>query len=302
MTILQVKNLSFRYRKGFSIDGISFSLKKKDFLGILGVSGSGKTTIIRAVAGLVTDFSGRIFLGFEREKLGISFQQPSFFDELTVKDNLAYFSRISGRHNRNIFEKNYAFLIDFLELRRFEKRPAEKLSGGMKRRLDIAIALINQPEFVILDEPVGELDPILRKKIFVLIDILAKRGCTFMITSHILYDLERVCNKLLVVNDGKQMFFGDSSEFMDKVKQTFKTKIAFSSAEDLNKMKAAFKDSRLVFSANTATMIHKKDNMQIKELFYFLEKESIKVSEVRVSQPSLEDIFVKMVSNEERKE
>jgi len=301
MSILEVKNLSFRYRKGFSLENISFSLKKKDFLGILGVSGSGKTTLIRAVAGLITDYSGSISLEAKKEKIGISFQQPSFFEELTVRDNLAYFAKLA-RFRREEFAKSYSFLIDSLGLRAFEKRPAERLSGGMKRRLDIAIALVSQPEFVILDEPVGELDPLLRKKIFELIDVFSRRGCTFMITSHILYDLERVCNKLLIINQGRQAFFGDAKDFMEEVNQTFKTRIVFSDKSELEKMKKSFPHQKISFSGNTASMLHKKETKYVKALFDFLDKEAIKIAEVKVSQPSLEDMFVRLVSREEKKQ
>ena len=200
------------------LKGLSFSIHKGEILGLIGSSGAGKTTLLNLLVGFIKPNKGTIkvsvpYKGQQKQfnvtnkpllvnKLyGFASQRPSFYEKLSVRENLNYFGSMYGL-SPNAVKKNADILLRLLEIRTSQHVLAENLSGGMKRRLDIACALIHNPNILILDEPTADLDPVLRNQIWEIIKRINQRGTTIILSSHHLNELDTLCNRIAILKDG----------------------------------------------------------------------------------------------------
>jgi ABC-2 type transport system ATP-binding protein len=203
---LYVNDLAVSYGK-FRLSHISFQLKGGDILGLVGKSGSGKSTVIKALLGIKKPISGKIELYQEnretllKEVIGYSPQENSLYPFLTLYENLLTFGRLYGM-NRPAIEERISLLLRRLDLSKNKHTRITHLSGGMQKRADIAVALIHDPWLVILDEPFNGLDVSLQKFIWAFMKELAAEGKIILISSHILKDIEKHCNQFGLVSNG----------------------------------------------------------------------------------------------------
>ena len=193
-----------------AVNGVDFTVHPRDFLGFLGPNGAGKTTLMKMIYCLVEPTSGRLRV-FDTDvradprrikaRLGVVPQENNLDPDLTVWDNLLVYSRYFGLRGAEV-ERRARELLDFMEL--WDKRDTVigKLSGGMKRRLVISRALLNEPEVVILDEPTTGLDPQVRHLIWDRLLELREQGLTFLLTTHYMEEAENLCDRLLIMDNG----------------------------------------------------------------------------------------------------
>lgn len=233
--VISVKNLSHKYNEGLphenvAIDSISFDIEKGDFIGLIGHTGSGKSTLVQHLNGLLKPSSGDVLLDGKsiwadkkspraaRFKVGLCFQYPEYqlFEE-TVEKDIAY-----GPKNMKLSDeeigKRVVTAASFVGLRpeHLKKSPFE-LSGGEKRRAAIAGVMAMSPEVLILDEPTAGLDPKGRDKILQMIqNYRAKTGCTVILVSHSMEDIAKVASKVLVMNRGKVAMFDETDKVFAK--------------------------------------------------------------------------------------
>ncbi|MAG07820.1 hypothetical protein CMI46_03330 [Candidatus Pacearchaeota archaeon] len=206
MEIISINNLSKSFKKKKVIENTNFSIKQGEILGILGPSGSGKSTFIKTLIGFHKPSSGEIIINSEiintktKNPLGFSTQENSVYDYLTVKQNLKYFSKIYQIPER---KKRINYLLNKLNLKEFEKTLGKNLSGGTKKRLDIACALIPDSDIIVFDEPFLGLDPALINSISKLILELNSKGKTIIISSHRVKELSKICTKLIAIKNKK---------------------------------------------------------------------------------------------------
>ena len=202
---LKIQNITKRYRDKTAVDDVSITLTPGVW-GLLGANGAGKTTLMRMLAGILRPSSGRILCdGVEigtlgaayREKLGYLPQEFGFYPEFTVQDYLEYMAALKGMPKRKIDE-----LLEQVSLSEVRKKKIVKLSGGMKRRVGIAQALLNDPEVLILDEPTSGLDPGERVRFRNLLSEFAKDRIV-VISTHIVSDVEYIANQNAIMKDGK---------------------------------------------------------------------------------------------------
>lgn len=205
--ILSTLNLTKQLGTSELLSNVNMTISRGDIYGFIGNNGAGKTTFMRAITGLVKHDSGEIKLFDENfpdnrealKKIGALIESPVFFPEMTGYDNLMYFSILSGRSKKDVDE-----LIQIMNLKKVAGKKVKNYSLGMKQRLGIAITLISDPEFVVLDEPLNGLDPQGIQDIRKLILKLNKeRNITFLISSHILSELEQIATKYGIMHDGK---------------------------------------------------------------------------------------------------
>jgi len=220
---LVVENLHKTYDKKTVVDGISFEITSGETIGILGPNGAGKTTLFYMIAGLVAIDSGKIYLSgkelnqksiSERTLLGLTYlpQEPSIFKGLTVEANI--FSALEQRKNLNYKERQKeldSLLRDF-GLDELSKTLGIKLSGGERRRTEIARSVASNPEFILLDEPFAGIDPIAISDLKSIIHSLNKKGIGVVISDHNVRDTMNICTKVLIVNKGKIIANGVPSE------------------------------------------------------------------------------------------
>ena len=230
MSILEVKNVSIRYITGDFKDiglkeyvvrrlknnyhvtefwadkDITFTLEKGDMLGIIGTNGAGKSTLLKAVSGIMTPTKGSV------KRVGTIaalLELGSGFDgDLTVREN-AYLRGAMLGYTRKFMDETYEQIIEFAELKAFEDRPFKQLSSGMKSRLAFSIASLVEPDILILDEVLSVGDGAFRKKSEAKMREIIRSGATTILVSHSLTQVRELCSKVLWLDHGKQLEFGD---------------------------------------------------------------------------------------------
>ncbi len=217
--VLKTKDLVKQIEGVLVLDKVNMSISQGDIYGFIGNNGAGKTTFMRTITGLVKYNSGEIKLfgksfplnRHSLQKIGALIENPVFFPELTAYDNLKYISLLT---NRNV--ENIDHILALMNLDKVGKKKVKNFSLGMKQRLGIAIALIPDPELIILDEPLNGLDPQGIQDIRNLIlKLNQEHGITFLISSHILSELEQVATKYGIMHEGRLIEEFSISEYVD---------------------------------------------------------------------------------------
>ncbi|HWT40453.1 MAG TPA: ABC transporter ATP-binding protein [Dongiaceae bacterium] len=209
MKPLQATNLRVQKGKQEILHGLSLSVKAGTITGLIGPSGSGKTTLMRAIVG-VQKYSGELHVlsrpagsSILRSKIGYVTQSPAVYGDLTILQNLEYFAAIAG-----VPKVKTKRVIEQVQLTSHMHQLVDSLSGGQRARVSLAVALLSDPELLILDEPTVGLDPILRRNLWHQFAELAKAGKTLLISSHVMDEAEQ-CDELILVRDG-QVLWNDS--------------------------------------------------------------------------------------------
>lgn len=205
MEVLTTRGLTKTYRGKNVVDGVNMHVEKGDIYGFIGKNGAGKTTLMKMVCGL-TKASGGDFTLFEsgnlgagRKKIGCVIEQPALYPGMTAKENLIYYSKMQGCEKTTDIEG----LLKLVGLPDTGRKKAKKFSLGMKQRLSIAIALLGEPEFLVLDEPMNGLDPAgIREIRELLLELHEKRQLTILMSSHILGELGKIATKYGIINSG----------------------------------------------------------------------------------------------------
>ena len=216
MNIITINNVCKNYKSVKALDNISLSIKQGELFGLLGVNGAGKTTLIKILCGLTKKTSGLVTINNLnldkeidkiKEIIDISPQETSVANNLTVKENLEFFANI---YNNN-YENTLNEIVDIFNLSSVLNKRAKTLSGGYKRRLSIAIALISKPKILFLDEPTLGLDVFARRELWNIIKKLQKR-ITIILTSHYLEEIENLCDRVAILSNGKLLQTGTIKE------------------------------------------------------------------------------------------
>ncbi len=208
--MIQFENIKKSFGKTTAVDGISFEIASHEIFGLLGPNGAGKTTTVNMAVGLIKPDSGMVDLsGFGspknptvRAKIGVAPQTLSLYDDLSAQENLECFGRVYGLRGERLQER-VAWSLDFVGLSERKNDRVKKFSGGMKRRLNLAVALVHNPEYLILDEPTVGVDPQSRNAIFENIDQLKKEGSTILYTTHYMEEAQRICDRVAIMDRGK---------------------------------------------------------------------------------------------------
>lgn len=204
---ISAKDLQVRIDRQQILDRLSFDIKPGTVTGLIGPSGSGKTTLMRSIVGVQKIDGGTLkILGMPagdkhlRYKIGYVSQDAAVYDDLTVVQNLRYFAVLARAPKQQIDE-----IINMVQLQKQRNQLVSSLSGGQRARVSLAVALIGDPELLVLDEPTVGLDPILRRELWQLFDNLASRGKTLLISSHVMDEADK-CDELLLLRDGKLLW------------------------------------------------------------------------------------------------
>lgn len=221
--IIELKEVSKSYGYNFVLDGISLAIDEGSVTGIIGKSGCGKSTLLTIMVGFLKPTKGKVYYKgrdlFKSPKkvegdFGFSSQASSFYDKLDIDENLSYFGRMYGLSRLEVKERADS-LIKMFGLEAATDTLGGELSSGMQKRLDIACALMHDPKILFLDEPTANLDPLLRKDIISMIKKIKDAGVTVVITSHILGEIDYLCDKIAIL-DNKQLVAVDSPKNLVK--------------------------------------------------------------------------------------
>lgn len=211
--ILAASKLYKSYGDQVAVDGIGFDIRQGETFGLLGPNGAGKTTTISMLVGLLSPDSGQATVSVDgesgspldpvfRRHIGIAPQKLSLYDDLTARENLEFFGRLYGLSGSQLDER-VQWCLDFAKLSDRQRDRIGTYSGGMKRRINIAVALIHQPRVLLLDEPTVGVDPQSRNHIFDCIEQLQSDGMTVLYTTHYMEEAQRLCDRVAIMDQGK---------------------------------------------------------------------------------------------------
>lgn len=203
-----------------AVDNVSFSLEEGDFLGIIGTNGAGKSTLLKVISGIMKPARGSVTVN---GKIAALLELGSGFDgDLTLNENIYLRGAMLGYTKEFVTEK-YKEILEYAELTEFENRAFKQLSSGMKSRLAFAISCLMEPEILILDEVLSVGDAAFRAKSEATMMNIIKNGCCTLFVSHSLPQVRRLCNKVLWLDKGKQIAFGDVNTVCDKYERYIQT-------------------------------------------------------------------------------
>ncbi|MDD5171567.1 MAG: ABC transporter ATP-binding protein [Candidatus ainarchaeum sp.] len=222
---VEVTELAKVINERIIVDRITFSVEQGEIFGLLGANGSGKTTTFNMLSGLLAPSSGTMTILGKSEKelrksrpeIGFVTQENSFYETLTVRENLEFFASqfgIPGKETGAMVKK----LLGQMKLADKTDVLAAKLSGGMKRRLNMACSLVHDPKVIFLDEPTVGLDPIVRRDIWAVIEELNSEGKTIIITSHYMEEIEHLCDRVAIMFAGRIVASGTPKELKERYK------------------------------------------------------------------------------------
>ncbi|MEO6594758.1 MAG: ABC transporter ATP-binding protein [Planctomycetota bacterium] len=219
--LLVVEGLSYRYGERIAVQSASLSCRRGEILGLLGPNGAGKTTLLSCIAGLIggytgsMQFAGRTFVpstdSAARANLGLVPQELALYEDLTARENLRFFARMQGVPSTQV----EAAVEQGLALAGLHERANDRTatySGGMKRRLNLAIGDLHAPQLLLLDEPVTGVDPQSRNHLFECLLALRAKGRTLIYTSHYMEEVQRLCDRIVVLNEGRVVGAGTAAE------------------------------------------------------------------------------------------
>ncbi|MET0377514.1 MAG: ABC transporter ATP-binding protein [Spongiibacteraceae bacterium] len=285
---IEVNHLCKQFGDIVAVDDVSFGIREGCCFGLLGPNGAGKTTTIEIIEGIKTPSSGVVlYRGQPRtpqfsQQAGIQFQSTALMDFLSVSEVLRLFGSLY-RHTVPAAE-----LTALCQLEEFLERPANKLSGGQKQRLLLALALINDPAIVFLDEPTTGLDPQARRNFWTLIDSIKAAGKTVVLTTHYMDEAEILCDELVIMDHGRIVDQGSPRALLDRHLPLKRVHVDWRGAQTPALTSGACERHNGELRIETASV-----EITLQELIAL----QVDLSTLRVHNPTLEDLFLKLTGH-----
>jgi len=300
--LLAVRDLRKEYKDVVAVDDISLSVEEGEVFGLLGPNGAGKSTTISMVCGLLAPTRGQIFLdgkavsgrGYEVKKvLGLVPQDIALYPTLTARENLRFFGKLHSLSGAALSERvdaclGYAGLLDRADQR------IDTYSGGMKRRVNVAVGLIHKPRILILDEPTVGIDPQSRSHILETVLALNKEGITVIYTSHYMEEVEYLCSRLAIMDKGKVIAQGTKEELKAMIGDADRVVVGVDGAqEDLASALGQIPGVVGVDAGDdTLTMLVRDGHETVVPIIEAVVRSGAKVRSVHIEEPNLESVFL----------
>ena len=310
--ILKVKGLVKRYKELIAIDHLDMSIKEGEIFGLLGPNGSGKSTTINCILSLLDYDKGEIEIfgkpmrpkAYEiKRQIGIVPQDVAVYDALTVYENIDFFCGLYIK-DKETRKKYVQEAIDFVALNDFVKFKPNKLSGGLKRRLNIACGIAHKPKLVFFDEPTVAVDPQSRNKILEGIEQLRQNGATIIYTSHYMEEVEQLCDRILIIDKGHTIAEGTVDELKGMIKKSEIITIEVAGLDD--KTCDSVRELKNVFSVsyenNTLKIEAGSGKHNVIDIVNMLQDKGYKMKKIFSEQPTLNDVFLELTGKQLRDE
>lgn len=293
-SIVRTVNLNKKYKHKHALKDFNISIKKGDIYGLIGVNGAGKSTLIKIIAGITEPTNGTLYLfgsqndlNLYRRKIGSVIENPAFTPNMSARENLEYYATVMGINDNELITK----LLKQVNLDPNSRQPFKQFSLGMKQRLGIAFALLNNPEFVILDEPTNGLDPVGILELRDVIYKLNKQGVTFLICSHILAELSQIATKYGIVHDGRFVKELTNEDLINFQHDSVILKVDNGKGKALMDMLHHKKYVYTISKGHYEVRIKDGINVFLRDLV----ENDIEVSSISQRETSLEDIFLNTI-------
>lgn len=296
---LEVKDVSKSYSGKKVVDNISFSLDKPGVFGLLGSNGAGKTTTIRMILGILSKDSGSITWNgkaIKRETVNFGYlpEERGIYPKTKLFDQLMYFATLKGMKQQEAKEA-IEYWCKKLELTDYMYKPAEQLSKGNQQKVQLIIAIIHNPELLILDEPFSGLDPVNTETIKNVINELIQKGTYIILSSHQMSVVEEYCKDIVILNKGKTVVKGNLAD----IKKSYgKNNLLLKSYDELDSIIPS--DAEIIEKQVNSYEIKIKDESQANEILKSALDKHINLEKFEIKEPSLHEIFIEKVggSNE----
>ena len=304
--VLSVKNLNKIYLKNKlhpinALNNLNLEVKEGEIFGLLGPNGAGKSTFINILAGTVIKTSGEVNVwGFNLDKnprqvrasIGIVPQEVNLDPFFNPRKLLELHAGMYGIKKKN------RITDDILKLVSLEKNAynyARSLSGGMKRRLLIAKALVHQPPILILDEPTAGVDIELRQNLWENVKLLNKQGVTIILTTHYLMEAEEMCNRIGIISKGNLVALDSTKNLIDKIQTK---KVTFLIDKKINIEKITMNSLKIISNdEHKLTISYEKSKLKIDEIISYLLKQDVKILDISTDDADIEDVYIELIKN-----
>jgi ABC-type multidrug transport system ATPase subunit len=312
MNAIKTEGLTRRFGDFTAVDHISFNVEQGEVFGFLGPNGSGKTTVIKMLTGILPITEGKAWVdGIDvsadpdevRLRIGYMSQKFSLYDDLTVFENLRFYGKVYGLSGP-VLEKKIDETIEQNALGPYVSRLAGRLSGGWKQRLALSCAMLHGPKILYLDEPTAGIDPVARRKLWDLLFELSGRGITFFVTTHYMDEAER-CSHLAYIYYGKLIADGTPDSLREMPDMTPPGTHRFEITT--HEVTTALRKARQLPTLRSATIfgrsIHALVDQSVsqEQLAAELQAQQVEVEDIRPLVPSLEDVFVELTHRHQEK-
>ncbi len=302
MTLLKVENLYKSFGGTKAVDGVSFEVERGEIFGLLGPNGAGKSTTISMISTLIPPSKGEVlFEGrniFEdtkpvRQRLGVVPQDIALYPTLTGYENLSFWGRMYGLKGAEL-KKRIGEVTEVIGLNGRLKDRVDKYSGGMKRRLNIGAALLHKPELLIMDEPTVGIDPQSRNHIMDTVLELNRQGMTIIYTSHYMEEVEYLCSRICIMDQGKIIASGTQEELVELVggETQVSLKLDKSDKNILEKLKSIKGVARAELTQDEIAVSGENVDMALADIIAMVTEHGRRISSIDVRKPNLEAVFL----------
>ncbi|WP_055666772.1 ABC transporter ATP-binding protein [Desnuesiella massiliensis] len=303
MNIVDIKNVTKRYDDNLAVDNVNLQIKKGELFGLLGPNGAGKSTLISMLSGLISFDKGEMFIGEKNVKaqpveakkyIGLIPQEIALYENLSGLENLKFWGSMYGLRGKEL-KNRIEEAIETTALKEKIKDKLKTYSGGMKRRLNIACSIMHHPEIIIMDEPTVGIDPQSRNHILEFTKKLNRDyNTTIIYTTHYMEEVEFLCNKLAIIDEGKIIAQGSKEDIKKLISYDENINIV---TEDFNealilKLNTLKGIKNVSFLKNTLSLVADNSSQILSKVIETLVNNNVKIKDMNISSPDLETVFL----------
>jgi ABC-2 type transport system ATP-binding protein len=299
--IVEVKNLVKRYGDKIAVDNMNLAIQKGEVLGLLGPNGAGKTTLINSIIGITEIQSGEINIFGKsmknnameiKQRIGVVPQNIALFNEFSALENVTYFARLYGLKGKELRD-GVKQALEFTNLWERRKDSPKKYSGGMQRRLNIACSIVHRPDLIIMDEPTVGIDPQSRNHILESIKELNAMGSTIIYTSHYMEEVEALCSRVVIMDNGRLIAEGTKERLAEFVQeeQIAEIELNDSSYSITEAVKSVYGVRECSLDRSKMTVVFDR-NSSISKIINAISDRSGIIKKINMKEANLEDVFL----------
>ncbi|UQZ33798.1 export ABC transporter ATP-binding protein [Paenibacillus sp. PK3_47] len=304
MTLAVLKDVVKRYDQKLTVDHVNFKIEEGEIFGLLGPNGAGKSTTISMICGLLNIDSGEIVIdGLAvsqhplevKKRIGLVPQDLALYETLTAAENVRFFGKLYGLRG-NLLKERTEEALAFTGLSDRAKEKPSTFSGGMKRRLNIACAIMHRPKLIIMDEPTVGIDPQSRNHILESVKALNKLGSTIIYTSHYMEEVAAICDRVAIMDKGHIIACGTEKELRERVAHEEKivVKAAHITPALLQELGLHPRISRVEASGDTVELYLPSSQSELQDILFIFAKHEGSINSLHIEEPDLETLFLSL--------
>jgi len=299
-TVILVSDVTKRYEDIVAVNKLTFGVKKGEIFGLLGPNGAGKTTTVEMIEGLRVPDSGSIEINSVtvsdkrrelKEIIGVGLQETSMYDKIRVEEILSLFKSYY-RKSSSIDE-----IIEIISLRDKRKSFIEDLSGGQRKRLTLGLAMVNDPEILILDEPTTGLDPQARRNLWSIIQTLKAHGKTILLTTHYMEEAERLCDRVLIIDKGRKIVIDTPEGLIAQLEIDKCLELYMDTTVDKDVFEKLPGVNEVVMDRDKLILYTNKSDETVRRLIELSKGGLLKFRDLHIKKATLEDVFIKLTGS-----